>query len=88
MHSTDISYEKAVELAHKFIILDGHIDLPWRLGDKSIRESGKHLELILSSNEGDFDYVRAKEGGLSAAFMAIYIAADFQENLAEAKKRS
>lgn len=88
MHPTDITFEKAVALAHRFILLDGHIDLPWRLGDKTLRKEGKHLDLIVSSSEGDFDYVRAKQGGLSAAFMAIYIAASFQEDLSEAKREA
>ncbi|MFA9198341.1 MAG: membrane dipeptidase, partial [Aquirufa sp.] len=63
--------KKAEELAHKFIIVDGHVDLPYRLHvkmeDVSVQTAG-----------GDFDYVRAKKGGLSAPFMSIYVPADLQ----------
>ena len=63
---------RANELAQKFIITDGHIDLPWRLHkngyeDVSVRTPG-----------GDFDYVRAKQGGLNAPFMSIYVPATYQ----------
>jgi len=63
---------RANELAQKFIITDGHIDLPWRLHkngyeDVSVRTPG-----------GDFDYVRAKQGGLDAPFMSIYVPATYQ----------
>ena len=65
-------HQKAEELAHKFIITDGHIDVPYRLTefmeDISVRTAG-----------GDFDYVRAKEGGLNAPFMSIYIPAKLQK---------
>ena len=63
---------RANELAQKFIITDGHIDLPWRLHkngyeDVSVRTPG-----------GDFDYIRAKQGGLDAPFMSIYVPATYQ----------
>lgn len=81
----DATYEKAVELAHKFIITDGHIDLPWRISTKNLRQNRAYIEHVVESNEGDFDYVRAKKGGLSAPFIAIYIASTFQNDLASAK---
>jgi membrane dipeptidase len=64
--------KKAEELSQKFIITDGHIDLPWRLHkngyeDVSVRTPG-----------GDFDYIRAKQGGLDAPFMSIYVPATYQ----------
>lgn len=79
------TYERAVELAHKFIIADGHIDLPWRISTKNIRHDRAYIDHVVQSNEGDFDYVRAKQGGLSAPFIAIYIASAFQNDLASAK---
>ncbi len=76
---------RATELAHRFIILDGHIDLPWRLSLLHFTPTKEFLQLPVQSTEGDFDYMRAKTGGLSAAFMAIYIPATFQNDLAAAK---
>ena len=62
----------AQELAQKYIITDGHVDLPYRL--KS------HMEDVsIRTARGDFDYERAKEGGLDAPFMSIYIPATYQE---------
>lgn len=69
---------KADELAHKFIITDGHIDLPYRL--RHIVTSGEELpDLSQRNEEGDIDYVRAKEGGLDAPFMSIYIPSSYQQ---------
>ncbi len=69
---------KANELARKFIITDGHIDLPYRLkaADFDIAED---KDVILSTEKGDFDYERSKAGGLDAPFMSIYIPARYQE---------
>lgn len=65
--------EKAKRLSDEFIIADGHVDIPYRLGDKwediSVRTDGGH-----------FDFVRAKEGGLDAPFMSIYIPAEKEMN--------
>jgi|TARA_B110000438_G_scaffold72828_1_gene72924 membrane dipeptidase len=64
--------KKAYELAHKFIITDGHIDIPWRLNDG-------YEDLSVRTESGDFDYIRAKEGGLDAPFMSIYVPSSYQE---------
>ena len=69
---------KANELAHKFIITDGHVDLPYRLRD--FYNKGEQLpDISKRTNEGDFDYERAKKGGLDAPFMSIYIPARYQK---------
>jgi membrane dipeptidase len=72
--------EKANELAHKFIIVDGHVDLPYRLSVKNFRLTKEFIGIPVETKEGDFDYVRAKKGGLSAPFMSIYIPASYQED--------
>ena len=60
------------------IILDGHIDLPYRL-DAGKDETGALSENISVSTEaGDFDYPRARAGGLDAPFMSIYIPAKYE----------
>jgi len=64
--------KRAYELAHKFIITDGHIDVPWRLNDG-------YEDLSIRTETGDFDYIRAKEGGLDAPFMSIYVPSSYQE---------
>jgi membrane dipeptidase len=71
--SNDAALKKqAYELAHKFIITDGHIDVPWRLNDG-------YEDLSVRTEAGDFDYVRAVEGGLDAPFMSIYVPSSYQE---------
>ncbi|MFN0159204.1 MAG: dipeptidase [Bacteroidota bacterium] len=65
--------ERANALAQEIIIIDTHVDIPYRLSDKmediSVRTSG-----------GDFDYVRAKAGGLSAPFMSIYVPSSYEQD--------
>ena len=63
--------KKAKELSQKFIITDGHIDTPWRMHKWGYEDISKR-------SPGDFDYVRAKEGGLDVPFMAIYVPATYQ----------
>lgn len=70
--------QKATKLAHETIITDGHVDLPYRLRIKHFRLEREFLGIPIQSNEGDFDYERAKKGGLDAPFMSIYIPADQQ----------
>lgn len=64
--------QKAQELAQKFIIVDGHVDIPYRL-------KNEWEDISESTPGGDFDYPRAKEGGLDAPFMSIYIPTSYQE---------
>lgn len=62
----------AVALAHKLIIVDGHVDIPYRLKEKD-------ADISTDTHEGDFDYPRAKKGGLDAPFMSIYIPSKYEE---------
>ena len=72
--------EKADSLAHHLIITDGHIDLPYALQHKGFNLSDDHLQkMVISTDSGNFDFERAKQGGLDAPFMSIYVAATFQE---------
>jgi membrane dipeptidase len=63
----------ADELAHRYIITDGHVDLPFRLKMKNFRVEREYMSIPVATTEGDFDYERAKKGGLDAPFMSIYI---------------
>jgi membrane dipeptidase len=69
----------ADELAHRFIITDGHVDLPYRLKMKNFRLEREYMTIPVSTTEGDFDFERAKKGGLDAPFMSIYIPSSYQQ---------
>ena len=85
MKKPEPTYEHAVELAHRYIITDGHVDLPYRLKVRNFRLERELLGIPIETKDGDFDYVRAKAGGLTAPFMSIYIPASYQDDLPEAK---
>jgi membrane dipeptidase len=69
---------RARELADRLILLDGHIDTPYRL-ENSRDAAGKLTDDISSrSKRGDFDYERARRGGLDVPFMSIYVPARFE----------
>lgn len=61
----DTLLERAGRFARHAIIVDTHIDAPHRF-----LIAGK--EIGSRTADGQFDYVRAREGGLSVAFMSIY----------------
>lgn len=68
---------QAQALAHELIIVDGHIDVPWRL--HKAQEAGDPVDDVTRATEGgDFDLPRARAGGLDAPFMSIYVSADFE----------
>jgi len=71
--SDDEIRRMADSLAQAFIIVDTHVDLPYRLGIKNFRLEREYLHIPVSTTEGDFDYERARKGGLDAPFMSIYI---------------
>ncbi|MEL6720972.1 MAG: membrane dipeptidase, partial [Bacteroidota bacterium] len=75
----DSYQKKAEELAQKYIITDGHVDLPFRLQVRNFRLEKEFLGIPIETQDGDFDYVRSKKGGLDAPFMSIYIPASYQE---------
>ena len=77
--SDDDLKKYANELAHKYIITDGHVDLPYRLRVKNFKLEKEFLGIPIETDQGDFDYKRAKEGGLDAPFMSIYIPASYQK---------
>lgn len=68
----------ADELAHKYIITDGHVDLPYRLKQSHFTLEREYMGIPIKTDEGDFDYERAKKGGLDAPFMSIYIPSSYQ----------
>ncbi len=64
---------KAQRLAQETLIVDTHVDLPYRLFDEM-------EDISVRTEKGDFDYVRAKEGGLDAPFMSIYVPAEMEDD--------
>jgi membrane dipeptidase len=70
---------EADRIAHQYILTDGHVDLPFRLKIKRFKLDREYMGIPIETTEGDFDYVRAKKGGLSAPFMSIYIPSDYQK---------
>lgn len=64
--------EMAREIAHKGLLSDTHIDVPYRLEHKWEDVSGH-------THGGDFDYERARDGGLDIPFMSIYTPAEAEE---------
>ncbi|MEO8168387.1 MAG: dipeptidase [bacterium] len=63
--------QRARKLSQSCILIDTHIDVPYRLQEKMEDITGR-------TASGEFDYVRAKAGGLNAAFMSIYIPASYE----------
>ena len=71
--------KRANRLAQENIIVDGHIDLPYRLKVRNFRLEKEYIGIPVESEEGDFDFVRARKGGLDAPFMSIYIPSRHQK---------
>jgi membrane dipeptidase len=65
----------AKEIAQSTIVVDGHVDLPYRMKVGGFTLKREVLDVSVRTPDGNFDYPRAKEGGLDAPFMSIYIPA-------------
>lgn len=74
-------YKRAVEIAHSSIILDGHVDVPYRLIEEM-------ADISDSTETGDFDYPRAKAGGIDVPFLSIYIPAGYQQTPGVSKQHA
>jgi membrane dipeptidase len=62
-------HQRAVKMAQRAIIVDTHLDVPFR-----VERSGD--DVTIATTAGNFDYPRAKAGGLDVPFMSIFIPAD------------
>ena len=71
--SSKIIEKKAQRLAKQLLIVDTHIDVPHRL----VKEAE---DISIRTEGGDFDYPRARKGGLDAAFMSIFVPVRYQES--------
>ena len=61
------------EIANKYLIVDTHIDVPFRLHRKPANVGA-------ATASGEFDYPRAKQGGLNVPFMSIYMIVRLQNS--------
>ncbi len=64
--------DRASALARRILILDSHMDVPYRLMNRMVDISERTFTT-------DFDYPRAREGGLKAAFLAVYVPQRLEE---------
>lgn len=63
---------EAQRIAQQYLLVDTHIDVPYRLQE--------HWEDVSQATaKGEFDYPRAKKGGLNAPFMSVYIPASYEK---------
>jgi membrane dipeptidase len=62
---------RANDLAHKVLLIDTHLDTPYELQKRMQDISGR-------IDGGHFDYVRARQGGLDALFMAVYVSPEYE----------
>lgn len=62
---------RANELAHEVLLIDTHLDTPFEL-QKRMQDISGRIE------GGHFDYVRARQGGLDALFMVVYVAPEYE----------
>ena len=64
--------QQANKIAQSKLIIDTHIDVPYRLHDD-------WEDVTKATKRGEFDYPRAKAGGLNAPFMSIYIPSSYEK---------
>ena len=65
-------HSRAVELSQKYMILDAHQDIAWRL-------SNKMADVSVLTKEGEFDWVRARKGGLDVVFATAYVPSKYEK---------
>ena len=83
--SDDERLEVATKMAQETIIVDGHVDLPYRMKVGGFTLQREVLDVSVRTPDGNFDFPRAKEGGLDAPFMSIYIPAGLQQTSVSSK---
>lgn len=66
------------QIASEMLIVDTHIDAPYRLWEQ--HQSGQEIDDISKMTTGNFDFTKAKSGGLNVPFFSIYLPAETEEN--------
>jgi membrane dipeptidase len=77
--------ELATVIAREAIIVDGHVDLPWRLSKSRKPDGSLGEDVLVETPTGDFDLPRARRGGLDAPFMSIFVPSSFEKKGAKAE---
>jgi membrane dipeptidase len=77
--------EVATKMAQETIMVDGHVDLPYRMKIGGFTLQREVLDVSVRTPDGNFDFPRSKEGGLDAPFMSIYIPAGLQQTPGSSK---
>jgi len=72
VEKSETTEQQAQRIAKQTLIIDTHIDVPYRLEDE-------YEDVSKATEKGDFDYPRAVAGGLNAPFMSIYIPSKLQK---------
>ena len=63
--------KQAIQLAKQSLLIDTHIDVPYRI-------NRRWDDVSQVTESGDFDYPRAVAGGLNTSFMSIYVPAHLE----------
>jgi membrane dipeptidase len=71
--SDDALKARAQEYSQQFILIDTHVDVPYRLRDQM-------EDISRETPGGNFDFPRAKRGGLNAPFMSIYVPSAYEKS--------
>ena len=77
--AADPYLQRAQRILKSTPIIDTHIDFPYSLVENKEWYTPGYTALALKHPIGDFDFERAKAGGLYGAFMSIYIPASYQK---------
>jgi membrane dipeptidase len=80
--SRKLSEADLLQKAHQILtttpIVDTHVDFPWHLVENHKWYKPGYEAWSVHNPDGNFDWERAKKGGLSAPFMSIYIPSVYQ----------
>ena len=66
------------QIASEMLIVDTHIDAPYRLWEQ--HQLGQEIDDISIMTTGNFDFTKAKSGGLNVPFFSIYLPAETEED--------
>lgn len=72
VHADQPVSDQAAALAQRLLIIDTHVDVPYRLQER-------WEDVTQATPHGDFDLPRARQGGLNAPFMSIYVPASLEQ---------
>ena len=72
----DPLWERALAIHYDAIVVDGHVDTPWWILDDGYDPNERHEPL---ATKHQVDFPRMVEGGLDAAFFAVYVAGSYGE---------